>query len=67
MIAHESKNGISYYPKYVAQTHDVNLQTADSASSGTALFSGIKTIHSTIGFDSSVVKGDATSQVTLVP
>jgi len=46
-----------------SKTYDVHLQTPDSASTASALFSGIKTVTSTMGFDSSIVHYDATSQV----
>ena len=42
----------------------MNQQTADSASTATAIFSGIKTIYDTLGFDSSIIYDNATSMVT---
>jgi alkaline phosphatase len=44
------------------QTYCVNAQTADSASTATALFSGIKTNINTLGFDSGIVFGDPLSE-----
>jgi len=39
----------------------VNAQTADSAATGTAIFSGVKTNIGTIGFDAHIVESDASS------
>ncbi len=46
------------------QTYCVNSQTADSASTATALFSGIKTNINTLGFDSGIVYDDPASELT---
>ena len=44
------------------QTYNCDSQTSDSASTATALFSGIKTNINTLGFDNLIVYDDATSE-----
>ncbi len=46
------------------QTYCVDSQTADSASTATALFSGIKTNINTLGFDSGIVHDDPASELS---
>ena len=48
----------------IFQTFNVNQQTPDSASTASAIYSGIKTIHDTMGYDSSIVHSNATSMLT---
>lgn len=48
----------------ILQTFNVNQQTPDSASTASALYSGIKTIHDTLGYDSSIIYDNATSMLT---
>ena len=45
------------------QTFNVNEQTPDSASTATAIYSGIKTLSDTLGFDSSIIYDNATSML----
>ena len=47
---------------YIFQTFVTDAQTTDSASSAFAIYSGIKTNHWTFGYDSSVIKSNATHQ-----
>ena len=46
------------------QTFNVNQQTPDSASTATSIYSGIKTLSDTLGFDSSIIYDNATSMLT---
>ena len=41
----------------------MNEQTPDSASTATAIYSGIKTLSDTLGFDSSIIYDNATSML----
>ena len=45
------------------QTYNCDSQTADSASTATALFSGIKTNINTLGFDCLIEYNDPTSEL----
>lgn len=45
------------------QTYSVNTQTPDSASTASAIFSGIKTNYETLGFDNSIVYEDPYSEL----
>jgi hypothetical protein len=44
------------------QTYSVNTQTPDSASTASAMFSGVKTNYETFGFDNSIVNDDPYSE-----
>jgi alkaline phosphatase len=45
------------------QTYNCDSQTSDSASTATALFSGIKTNINTLGFDNLIEYDDPTSEL----
>jgi alkaline phosphatase len=47
-----------------SKTYDTDYQTADSASTASALFSGVKTKYKTIGYDSSIERNDPSSMLT---
>jgi alkaline phosphatase len=58
-----SKNLLSFACSEL-QTYSLNEQTPDSAATASALFSGVKTQSTTMGFDSSIVPKDASSMLT---
>ena len=39
---------------YSLQTYDINFQVPDSAATASAIYSGVKTLGATFGYDSSV-------------
>jgi alkaline phosphatase len=53
-----------YFVLNLIKTYCVNAQTPDSASTATAMFTGVKTDFSTLGFDSSVTYQDVESEET---
>ena len=50
----------------LSKTYCTDSQTPDSASTAFAMYSGVKTNHFTLGYDSSVINDDA-NQPDLVP
>jgi len=48
----------------LSKTFATDAQTTDSAASAFAIYSGVKTNHYTMGYDSSVIKGNATHNAT---
>ena len=46
------------------QTYDIDYQTADSASTASALFSGVKTKYKTLGYDSTIDRYNSSSMLT---
>ena len=48
----------------LSKTFNINSQVPDSASTAAAMFSGVKTISGTFGYDSSIVPGDPESMKT---
>ena len=49
---------------FAYQTFATDAQTTDSAASAFAIYSGVKTNHYTMGYDNSVIKGNATHNAT---
>ena len=49
---------------FPSETFATDAQTTDSAASAFAIYSGVKTNHYTMGYDSSVIKGNATHNAT---
>jgi alkaline phosphatase len=56
-------NAVEHF-KFDFQTYNCDSQTADSASTATALFSGIKTNINTLGFDSGIEFDDPASELS---
>ncbi len=48
---------------FPSKTYSVNTQTPDSASTASAMFSGVKTNYETLGFDNSIVNDDPYSEL----
>ena len=46
------------------QTFEIDYQVSDSAATATAMFSGIKTKDSTMGYDSTIDSNDPQSMLT---
>ena len=46
------------------QTYDIDYQTADSASTASAMFSGVKTKYKTLGYDSTIDRYNSSSMLT---
>ena len=48
----------------IFQTYDIDYQTADSASTASAMFSGVKTKYKTLGYDSTIDRYNSSSMLT---
>ena len=60
----EEKLGPLTIDTITLQTYDIDYQTADSASTASALFSGVKTKYKTLGYDSTIDRYNSTSMLT---
>ena len=46
------------------QTYNTNKQTGDSAATAVSMFTGVKTIYRTLGFDEQIVLGKPSTEKT---
>ena len=55
---------LNFYTFLSLQTYNIDKQTADSASTASAMYTGVKTKYFTMGYDSSIDHYDVNSMTT---